>query len=82
MAFGYSPKYQPETPLSAWEGFSSRTDNGRGLILRVITKTHEIICLSCIPFHGFNAFDVTTYKEKKHNRSSVETEGDNQTPVR
>ena len=51
MAFGYRPKYQPES-------FSSRADNGGGLILRAITKTHVIICLSHIPFYYFNAFDV------------------------
>ena len=38
QSFGYCLKYQPETPLSA-ESFSSRTDNGQGLIFRVITKT-------------------------------------------
>ena len=38
LRFGYRPKYQPETPLSA-KSFSSRADNARGLILRLITKT-------------------------------------------
>ena len=47
------PNYQPES-------FSSRADNGRGLILRAISHEIicEIICLSHIPIHCFNAFDI------------------------
>ena len=49
------PHYQPES-------FSSRADNGRGLILRAITKTPSYNLLSHIPFHYFNAFNVQKSK--------------------
>ena len=45
--------------------FSSWADNGRGLILRVITKLCIKICLSHIPIHYFNAFDVQKCKQNR-----------------
>ena len=40
QCFGYLKKYQPR-PHFQPESFSSKSDNGCGLILRVITKTQS-----------------------------------------
>ena len=55
MAFWISPEVSNRDPIIS---FSSRANNGQGLILRAIIKTHIIICLSNILFHYFDAFGV------------------------
>ena len=49
---------QPETPLSP-ESFSSRADNGRGLILRAMTKTQ---CYNLFISYSNQQFDIGYFR--------------------
>ena len=55
FCFGYCPKYQPMTPLAV-------ADNGRGLMLRVITKNAFSYMLSneMLRFLSEIEIDITT----------------------
>ena len=58
MAFWLWPESNNPRPHYQPESFSSRADNGRGLILRSITKTPCYYLFITFSFHYFNAFGV------------------------
>ena len=65
MGFGLSPAESTQDPIIKPESFSSRADNGRGLILRAMTK---IPCYNLFIIDSKTFFRIILIKNQKNYR--------------